>query len=782
MNKIDGIIAKRYGDVALSLHAHSIDIAERCLELAKGLTEDKNIQWYCYVSGLFHDVGKSSELFQQHINGQNKNSNYPLHNLLGSCLVDTFVRMDMPEKDDYIKKVIAKAITYHHPLDITEEKMTEQQIMIDDIIDDDYFQEVLADLIDINNKKFPEFKLKLIERYYNGNDGNVDYDAVTEYYSSEETFSKSLQDLFNIVVNILRDADATFGIEKDKRDKMFNRKNVISIDEIKKPDGYDERFDEQVKHVKELINYNESVFKSQTGFGKTMLGILYALYANNRKTYWICPMNTIAEGVYKTLVKEVNNLGFSERLSISLLLTGEYVYGDKDADIIVTNIDNFLKPLINNETIERSYSLLYANCIFDEFHEYLMEAPIMALFEIMAKSRHLLNSRTLYLSATPILNFFGYTYDFTIKTDDEDEKYRIKQENGMNEKFGEKEFYINFASTIDQYCGDDKIEDGTLISVTSTGKAQEVLKDKYVDLTFHSRFLPTDKKNIFDKVSNEFGKNGNRKLTVSATNIVTTGLDISFKNIIINAPLPDRMIQTIGRCNRWGENEKSVITLIPLENDGRSSEKGALKNQKYCPIYYDGFYNLLYEKFKNRETIKLNELYSIRKEFYNNKENKNTIKQRYKKFKTETYKNLAELNYQMSFVNANNETKGKFIGNNKLRQTSDIKYNSFYCILPDVNGNYIDEVFVGNGVIFDFNKYKPSIRQYTNMIKKNFKKNPKYFSGNDEGIERLINTLSDKGDLINYMMKKAKNKETPLPIPYEIWYYDKELGIVLKKN
>ena len=81
------------------------------------------------------------------------------------------------------------------------------------------------------------------------------------------------------------------------------------------------------------------------GFGKTILGLLWA-FNSNKKIIWVCPRNTVAESVYRSITEELKffNIDF---LSTELFLSGEVkknnilFEGDFKSDIIVTNIDNF---------------------------------------------------------------------------------------------------------------------------------------------------------------------------------------------------------------------------------------------------------------------------------------------------------------------------------------------------------------------------------------------------------------------------------------------------------
>lgn len=762
---LENIVAKKNARGTKNLLEHSIEIANISFNLASDICEDEKIRWLCYISALLHDVGKSSNSFQEHIKEDKSMSEifYPLHNILGACLISNFVETEDLYNINYINKVVAKTILYHHPIPFG---FIEKQICaVEEIINDDIFKIVLNEFIKINNERFPQFRLKLVNKkeiYINSTLDNL------QYYESNCDFATTKQDIFHIVSNIVRFADCLFTFNKSK-DELINRHNHIDESQIIKPSSYDNRFDVQIKYAKELAHHSHSIFESQTGFGKTMLGLLYTLYTNNRKTYWICPRNTIAEGVYKTLINEIKNLNLSDKLSVGLLLTNEFVYGDKNSDIIVTNIDNFLRPIISTDGIDRTYHLLHSNCIFDEFHEYVMDSPIMALFEIMIRSRYKVNTNTLYLSATPIMNFFNFM-----------EKGSYTYVTHVDEAIAQRKYTIDFYETFNDLPKDIC---GSLISTNSTKLAQDMVTYNVSDKTFHSRFLKSDKERLFNEIEFEFGKNSNlskRLSKISATNIITTGVDVSFKNVIISSPLPDRMIQAIGRCNRWNESNKSKIVVIPLPHK-HLSEKQSLEKQHLLSIT-NIFYKMLFDAFSNKTEIVFQELYELRKAFYTKFKNEYNS-QFYLVNKKESFKSLVNINYQMALDRSLNDENEEiqFIGNNQLRN---IKNRNFYCLLCDKNGKDIDEVFEGNDLIFNFkyNVYeakngKRIVATFEKENAKKFKNNENYFSGHKKKVEKQINNLIQRNRFIDFLLVKAKCKKTPIYIPC-VWYYDNKLGVV----
>lgn len=758
---LERIIAKNNNSIIENLYNHSINIANFSHKLASDLCDNETICWLSYVTALLHDIGKSSNEFQQHITEQNDDVYYPLHNVLGACLVSAFIKTINPSQYEYIDKIIAKTILYHHPF--TNVNLSNQFQKINEIIEDPLFIDVIKEFIEVNNNRFPTFKLEL------NTCDDIDAENIIErlaYYDTDMDFAKSKQDVFHIVSNIVRFADSNFETQSNI-DRIINKSISIGLEDIHKPLNYDNRFDVQMDYVKTLCEHRDCIFESQTGFGKTMLGLLYSLLVNNKKTYWICPRNSIAHGIYSTVTKELKALGLDTKISVGLLLTNSFIKGNASSDIIITNIDNFLRPIVYNDSLSRTYDLIYSNCIFDEFHEYIMDAPLMALFEIMVRARHKINTNTLYLSATPILQFFKGV----------DKVFHIEH---VDETIANRRYKIQFYEQVSDVYNDKNML-GSLISTTSTKYAQDLVVNGCANKTFHSRFLNSDKERLFNELVEEFGKSTapkDKRNVVSATNIVTTGIDISFNSVTIVSPVPDRLIQTIGRCNRWNEYNNSAITICPIPKYKEcQSEVYSIKQQLYEEIT-NSFYEFLKAHLKDSTEVTFRILYELRKKFYS--ENNQLFLAFFKKHKSNSFKSLSKINYQFVSPITPTDVDVRFIGSNKLRETNG---SNFFCVLKDTNNEYIDELFDGNDLIFNFERDvitakdgKYLINKFETEYSKLYQNNTQYYKNKKELI-----AIRNKNKLIPDLLNKARYSNTPIHIPF-IWCYDKNLGVIKTTN
>lgn len=738
--KIKNLLAKNN----VNLYDHSICVAEKAYELAElvGITDEQE-KWLCFISGLLHDIGKCDLEFQKHIS-ENSNS-YIYHNILGGAILNAILKTDELTE----KNIIAKCVLYHHPV------LSDYSDLLATVdILNPYYQEILQEFADINNKRFPDFQISVTKPL----DETATINGIINYFTP--TIQSTENAVFARVSRILIFADVIVSKGTNVED-IVKRKYDITINDVIRPANYDDRFDIQKNYAKELYNMSLSVFESQTGFGKTMLGILYTLH-NNRKTYWVTPRNSIAEGIFSTINKELKALNLSDKISVSLLLTNQWT-GSEDADIIVTNIDNFLRPVIKNDSLMRNYDMIFSNVIFDEFHEFVSDDSLMAMFDIMLKSRKSLNSKTLCLSATPCPYFFGKDY----------EKIHIEYK---DPKIYTREYNIEFIDNI-KNVKFNKLSD-YMVRVNSTGEAQKCVLNKYTDRCIHSRFLDSRidklKKDIFSEYGKDSIENEGKKLSYAGTSIIFTGIDYSINDLVIKVGTPDDTIQSIGRCNRWNDEKEHKIIFSKIGDRHKDSDYDGLFfiHKLYVEIAKE-YYDFLKKELASRKTVAFGELYDLRKNFYKKCDK---IEKLFKVLKNLSYNSLKNIRYVFAYKKSD-DGDIKYIAHNVLRHND--KYEDFYCLLRYKNGKYTQELFVGSNIIFDFKRDSFTREMKNSFERKLFqeiKDNTNYFPHRKAADKVYRNNKS----FLDFIKEKAYKSDTPLPI-VENWYYTDILGIMRMK-
>jgi CRISPR/Cas system-associated endonuclease/helicase Cas3 len=106
---------------------------------------------------------------------------------------------------------------------------------------------------------------------------------------------------------------------------------------------------------------------------------------SDRKLIWVCPRNVIAESVYRSILCEISNV-VENKLTVELYLSGEVQESHNhkshgfESDIIVTNIDSFLKPSFDLSNSDKIIQILNCDIVFDEFHEFQTQVALFACF------------------------------------------------------------------------------------------------------------------------------------------------------------------------------------------------------------------------------------------------------------------------------------------------------------------------------------------------------------------------------------------------------------------
>lgn len=763
---IEKIFAKSEQNGKMNLLSHLKKCAVECYTNAINVGASEDVQQLAFICGLFHDLGKCKESFQKYLKG----GKYSEHAVSSAYIFDRRIHIEMNNElriGFLDKQYITRSILHHHPCD------------------GDYTKSynLKSDLTANDNEIIKEFIKKLIEYYDDYFNSTKKYilsyaekEEITEddvtYFNkaSAPDIVKNRESKFFVLSGILRFSDIVSSYEEshiDYNKYLFNGLYKDSNRGFIKPEGYDDRFYEQ-KKTAALLNKNDfSILEAPTGFGKTMLGVIYLL-SNDKKGYWVCPRNSIAESVYKTVKKEVEHLGFSDRISVGLLLTNEYIYGDKNSDIIVTNIDNYVRPLLKNDVNDLSMNMIYNNVIFDEFHEYIDKQLYGMFVSIVAARSKLKGVKTLLMSATlPPYDRQSFIYKYF----DIDKDYQpITRKDIKCNEISNKKYRVVFTDNIEE----SVFGKSTLVNLNSVSSAQTFYGKKLVDRLIHSRYTENDLKRIKEKLYEEHDKSAIRNskevysnTSYSSTNMISTGVDVSFCNLKYNYIQPDRLIQLLGRINRFFECTEEVPTIILLKSEFNVKSERYSVGLDYDIELSEKFYAYLTKNIENNSIISLEELYGLRDRFY--KEYASDIEKYMNEVESESFDHLGNLKYLKT--NHFKEDSSKRISNG-VTMRDDGKAMKFFAIFKNAKTGVmtepiqVDDVYIRKSFLSEDNTIKKAV----NYIKKHDLLKA-YF--NRKKIDKLsISTPDLHAKLLNL----ATCDETPFPI-VSCYKYSSEIGI-----
>lgn len=760
---IENILAKSLENGGDNLIEHSKKTCDNALRLAKKLTNNERILSLVCLSALFHDLGKANPDFQKILKNEYPGEYEIDHGVLSVFWFNKFVHIKGLEESS-LKNGLYRSIVYHHPLrnDIDCDKLSE--------VDSKDAYEIAKVLVDYyNSLGLGGYTLEIKE------DCDDDYfEESWKIYLGDSPVQDSKTLFFSYILRYadILASDNTLSFEnmclrKCQDDFIFN-----------KPSGYDERFNDQLKYAEELFKNPYSCFVAETSFGKTLFGLMWMLM-NKKKSYWVCPRNSIAEGTYNTICKELKALGLDDKVSVTLLLTNQYMGGlGPDSDIIVTNIDNLVRPTFKADANIRAYTLLHSNVIFDEFHEYLTKEAILGAYLSLKRIREEYcggEVKTLCMTATYLKELW---FDGVDDRKHEECLYKLPCE-----KILSRTVQIHF----DTNSLNDNIKDtDTLYFGNSVTEVQRVWDDGLVNDLIHAKYSTQDRENKFKKLYSEHGKTSRTNTSWSGTRVVSTGLDISFGRLRLEWITPEILVQIAGRCGRWDELDHMREITISYDKCLRS-ERCAVDTFFDTKIA-STFYEFLRENIEDGEVIEYRKLYELRDLFYKTV-GSTLIKDFFRKCKSESFKTLRLLKYEHAHHMVDDDVV--FTSDKPSLRSSGENYRIFvrlidstkYDSITGETGDFTNDVFEFE-IPKDFRKIPDMfLKADTRIIKKYLEKHQdvcgKYFPDkhskyNKHKFERFFGKDPVKVNL--KLIENANCSDTPYLL-FKGWRYNSDKGI-----
>lgn len=309
-----------------------------------------------------------------------------------------------------------------------------------------------------------------------------------------------------------------------------------------------------------------------TGFGKTYLGLGYALKTERQKIIYTLPVTTIIEDVYTNLKEKLGNSFLEWYTSKYLVLKSmkehfepkqylEAKYLEKP--IIITTLDQILLALLGIERYPLKESSIYNSCII--LDEPQLYSPFM-LF--------------LFLK---FLNDYKEELNVAIMTATFPDFLKEKMQNLFEEPFNKQKekFFRKFNRTyldtkyLGQSLSEEKFQQDLVkmatefvakgkrvaIIVNTVEKAQELYKkfpNNFPKYLFHARYIYRDRTNKLGKLKQSI----NSPIIVVATQSIEAGVNISFDIMFRELSPFDSIVQSAGRVNRFFEHSFSCPIYI----------------------------------------------------------------------------------------------------------------------------------------------------------------------------------------------------------------------------
>lgn len=534
-----------------------------------------------------------------------------------------------------------------------------------------------------------------------------------------------------------------------------------NVNELKDGDGNfvynQDRLKGQNALLDEISSSNNYIVGASAGYGKTLVGIRWAM-KSNKKVLWVVPRNVIARGTYHSVVNEIAKMGYNDKLSVGLLLSGYYEEGDENSDIIVTNIDNFLSSMVKNGEAHHLINLLNSNIIFDEYHEFLSEAPLFSAFISIVYARtHFTDSRTIMLSATPL------RFDESFWNDGHEYVKFIKPE-PFNGKMGVNVSFDRYTTVREVKCESND----SFVICNTVKQSQQCFESHDSDnkLLIHSRFTKHDREGIEDKIYQYHDKNSvvENRNTVIGTNIIGVGLDVSAKNVYDFVISPENTIQRgCGRGGRFAEKEydNEINYHVCILNGDIATRR--LTSRMFDSGLHDKWIGMLSE-FDGKKVTK-DDLYGLYYRFY--EENRKEVFELWRKFFKKSCDDLKKLKPFSSRKKKEKDEKTKLSTGIGFRGNID----NVFVTAKKSDGSLSEPITVMK-VIIDKNALKDEYAKPALKDRHNYLLNK---LGDD--FKYMCREWYDMGDL---PLTLALNEETPFMLIYSA--YDETYGLLLNSN
>jgi len=642
--------------IAVKMARHSL------LTIEGVLTDENPIIEVVYLAALLHDIGKCTTQFQKQLKANQEETNKLRfrHNEVGWAFLYEMLKTDNLRPD--YRKMILEAVYWHHGI---SNKMCSYKNTDIKIAPEDHTQMInfIKTVLGEDYIALEERKTVSAPMYYYTN-------VFSDNGTGEENYNKQMLFVKACVISADRLASSIGSSNKRKTsDKALdelienynNRNTEVQVDITQHEYSGTKRFNNQIKIVEHVGRTTQ--INAPAGFGKTILGLLWN-FKRGQKLIWVCPRNIIAESVYQAILEELNGFKITN-LSVELYLAGETKEhngigkADFSSDIIITNIDNYLSPTVDNSNAARLYSIVNTDVIFDEFHELVGDEPLFACFvNIMRTRNRMTKANTLLLSATPTQMFFLW--------DNVGSKTKILPKAGKHYPAPHnKKYQINtFEVDADQnpFAKANNLGGNNLFIFNSIKNAQKFKRPLKAGIILHNEFEDCDKLQNKTELFKYYGKHSEQtglKPNIIGTHILQASLDISAHTLYESVLSPEATLQRIGRCDRWGNNPvEPTINIMMYKNRGEIMMRNTLYAKQLTDLWYEHISTV------NTQKLTLDEIYEVYHQFEVKYE-----KQLKKRVGDQYYDSLTNLSrvYPIKYGQAAKKT-GIFSANsNKLR-------------------------------------------------------------------------------------------------------------------
>lgn len=580
---------------------HCISVAKASERALSGIGLGKT----AYLAGLLHDMGKFSEEFQAYIReGDSAKRGTVIHSFAGVRYMLTKFHDGKREYEDLASEIIAFAIGSHHGLfDITDginngflHRINKQPDQDDKAAE--AFHSVCTSTAEVR-RLFNEAVNEVKEVY-----GSI-LNHVAGNYSSDSTDRNRMLLMYislivRLVCSAVIDSDridtAKFmGVETSDENDLINTWSDCSSFLKKRL----RMFPSNTPISKARKSFSDSCYEFAgvhdsgifrldlpTGGGKTLSAFRFAVEHSKAKgkkrIIYVSPLLSIIdqnEKVIRSAVPNDNivlahhsNITFQNDAKGDFLESNELLKESWNSPIIITTLVRFLESLFSGSTgdVRRFKALSESVIILDEVQS--VPRKMISIFNLVMNFLSICCNSTIILCSATQPTFENNKYPMEISSDSIIPDFLLRDTEPI---FQRTEINYDGSMSLDDVCDTAKalLENSrSLLIVCNTKQEADSVFSALSGIDCERFFLSSalcmaHRKDVILKLSETLNTRESKVLCVS-TQVIESGIDVSFASVIRLSAGLDNIVQAAGRCNRNGEMDSlGHVHVITLNNE-----------------------------------------------------------------------------------------------------------------------------------------------------------------------------------------------------------------------
>ena len=646
MGKTEFFIAHIKDGREQTVKTHCENVAEYAAREAEKVGLSNTLR----LTGLLHDIGKSTQEFNDYIHNASLNSVY-MQKVNHSSAGGRYLYEIIGKPDKIIEALVCQMIAYavisHHGLsdlvNLSGENRFEKRIYPEK---DNHYDEAILNLDFLNVELVKELFVKSTKEI--GQICNQIIDIAKQMGSVQAPGDFMLGGLQRLILSFLVDADwrdtsefmdnTTYErLSEDViAEKWIQYQNRLDLymGKIKQDSPLSKLRNEMAEQCYSFAQTGNGIYRLAipTGGGKTLASIRYALEVakreNKRHIFYIAPYLSILEQNAHLIKHILEDDKYVMEYHSNVVVSEDDEWGNQFSEdwselVILTTLVQFLNTMFGGEmkAVRKFHQLTDAVIILDEAQSIPIKC--LDLFTTMMNFlSRCCNTTVVICTATqPLFEKIDYKLLYSKPAD------MISEISRYYEGFKRTEI-INYSdnsmNTDDLASMILEILNENLLVILNTKTAVQTLYEEIctrVDgdvLVFQltTYMCAAHRMDVIAKIK-KLLKETDKKIICVSTQLVEAGVDISFETVIRSLAGLDSIAQAAGRCNRNAEKQMGNVYIIDYADENVSKLRDIkcaqdatrlvmdqyneeLLSQSAMEFYYKQYY------FKRREEMKYN--------------------------------------------------------------------------------------------------------------------------------------------------------------------------------